>query len=191
MRKNKQEMNEMVFKYAKEVLLDAGSGYEYEIARCMSLRQLLKIVNRYSDLYSYAEQLLYNVTCFYDMEKIVSVMNVLFDNDEFKELKKDLYHHLVKAMSVDRYCVLRHLVCLNEMELIELLYKEGYADAYECAKYCLIEEDYISALYYLRELDHCDDENILDIIASYSFVEYIKLVRFYKKKAGVGILAYG
>lgn len=191
MRRSKQEIYEMVFINAKEVLLSIDSGYDYELSKCLTLKSLLRIVLRHENIYECMMNALYNVKSFKEMEKIISVMNVLFDSDEYEDLKKDLYYQLIKHMSIDRYMVLRHLVYISEAELIHILYKDSCADALQCAKYALIENDYENAIWYLKKLDRCNDDHVLDLIAEHSFIDYLSLEYYYSKKAKECVVAFG
>ncbi len=190
MRNNKQEVYEMIFSSAKEMMLNIAGEYSYDIAMCLSLKQLKKIVRYYESLYEYAINYLYDVESFEEMEKVIAVMNVLFDNRRFQKVKDELYQCLIGDLSVEKYCVLRHLSDENESDLIHHLYQYGYADALSCAKFCFIEDDIESAVYYLKQLDTCEDEAVLDLLASYSFSQYVKLMVYYKKKEKNMVLAY-
>ena len=52
----------------------------------------------------------------------------------------------------------------------------------ECAKICLLEDCYELAFRYLRQLDDCDDENVMNSIYHYSLYDYVSLKKYYKKK---------
>lgn len=191
MRRNKNEVYEMIFNDAKEVMLEIAGEYCYDVAMCTSLKQL-KLIAQYDQVfYENAVVFLYNVKSFEEMEKTVSVMNVLFNNNDFKSIKDELYYCLISDLSIERYCVARHLTDKNVFDFVNELYRSGHADALSCAKYCMIEDDYEHAVYFLKELDECEDEAVLDLLASYSFREYLKLVYYYKKKAKGLILALG
>lgn len=189
MRRNKNEVYEMIFNDAKEMMLEIAGDCSYDVSMCMNLKQLKAIVKYYNCLYDSAELFLYNVKNFNELEKTVSIMNVLFNNKQFSKVKEELYQCLVTDLTIERYCVLRHLTDKDVFELIDELYRYDYADALTCAKYCFIEDNVEQALYYLRKLDNCEDEAVLDLLASYSFREYLKLVYFYKKKEKGLILA--
>ena len=190
MRKNKQEVYEMIFSSAKEMMLNIAGEYSYDIAMCLSLKQLKKIVRYYESLYECAINYLYDVESFEEMEKVIAIMNVLFDNRRFQKVKDELYQCLIGDLSVEKYCVLRHLSDENECDLIHHLYQYGYADALSCAKFSFIEDDVDSAVYYLKQLETCEDEAVLDLLASYSFSQYVKLMVYYKKKEKNMVLAY-
>lgn len=158
------------------------------LCQCMTKKQIKDILS-YPNIHAYllqrAIETLYQVQNYEDMEYVLFMMNSLFHDQEYIEIKKSLFLKLFKQhTTLEIYCVLRHLIYLPQGTFpmfVEQLHRNG-SSLLECAKFCLIEDNYHLAYEYLQKLDYCEDEVVLDLLASYSLCDYISLKRNYAKK---------
>lgn len=159
----------------------------YTLSRCISKQdiKLLLCSDKRQVFYQNALSFLYQSKDFESLEYACVYMNILFSNQDFRRVKKELYEKLIKqTISLKEYCVLRHLISFQYIsfsDLVNDLYNYG-TDALECAKICLIEERAHLAYLYLLKLEDCHDEHVLDLLCYYSFHDYIALVYYYYKK---------
>lgn len=159
------------------------------IYECMSQRQFDQIVNNstiHQKLFIYALKGLYQTGNYEEMEYHLMMMNSLFHNQDYQDIKNQLFCKLCKkTITINEYCVLRHLVDFNNLsfeKFVKTLFVKYGVEAQECAKICLLEDQYHLACLYLKELPECPDESILDLLCSYSVYEYVSLMRYYAKK---------
>lgn len=174
----------------KEFLLNVCKNQEIReyLCDCMTKKHI-KNVMKHQNIYHYLLQqsidMLYQVQSYKEMENVIVIMNSLFDNQEYIDIKKRLFHKLYKQhITLEIYCVLRHLIylpCNTFPMFIDTLHQKG-CSYLECAKFCLIEDQYQLAIVYLQQLDHCEDETVLDLLASHNLFEYMSLKRNYVKK---------
>ena len=171
----------------KNFISSLSNEYEEEMVSIMNEKDFslwLRNSYRNHEFYELAVDQLYQCHDFSTMEVCLRIMNVLFDNEEFDLLKNELYQKIMKRkISLDEYCVLRYLSSYHQcQDLIRHLYQNDHADGLECAKMCLIEDQYHLAYHYLRTLDQCPDEKVLDLLCSYSLCEYLSLMKYYREK---------
>ena len=100
-----------------------------------------------------------------------------------KKLNMNCFLRFVKK--VHEYCIFRHLIDFKNIDFSKFINKlHVYYDveAIECAKICLLEDQYHLAYTYLKSLNDCDDEVVLDLLCSYSVYDYVSLMRHYAQK---------
>lgn len=156
---------------------------------CMTYHQLLQILRQdvfYKKLFIYALKALYQVSDYEQLEYHLIMMNALFDNESYQEIKHELLFKICKkSISVHEHCIIRHLIDFKNIDFSKFINKlHVYYDveAIECAKICLLEDQYHLAYTYLKSLNDCDDEVVLDLLCSYSVYDYVSLMRHYAKK---------
>lgn len=69
--------------------------------------------------------------------------------------------------------------------IVEKLNLDFFVGYEECAKICLLEDEYHEAYLYLRRLGDCQNQNLLDLLCSYSLYDYISLMKYYQRKKKV------
>lgn len=163
----------------------------YQISLCMHEKQLKALVKEHEqDIYKKAQDDLYKVRDFEALEKRLVVMNLFFCHQEYVNLKRELFQKLLKQTStLEHYCVLRHLVpAFVFPDFLAYLCLKTSLSTEECAKICVIENDFERAYVYLCQLDQCSHEALLDAICSYSVFDYLSLKRHYKQKRKAWVL---
>lgn len=191
MREDYKSINDVQLVDKKNYLLKLCQREELEsmIYDCVTEQQLdnmleIKRINKY--LYIMALKALYRAADYHALEYHLIMMNALFQYQSYTDLKKELLQKMnKKRITVDEYCVIRHLIDFQNIPfhvLIERLHIDFLVDAEECAKICLIEDEYHEAYFYLRKLDNCENESLLQLLCSYSLYDYISLIRHYTKK---------
>ena len=81
--------------------------------------------------------------------------------------------------------MIRYLIPFENMsfsQVISILEHQYHVDTLDCAKICLLEDEYHLAYQYLLQLDDCQDEVVLDLLCSYSMKDYLSLMRHYNRK---------
>lgn len=165
---------------------------QYSLYQCFSIKQINKIINQSqinNTLYKQALIMLYQSKDFEALEKQLIFMNKYFDNQDYKDLKKDLFQKISqKNITIQEYCVLRHLISFEKISFeyfIEKLHFNYGVSHLECAKICLIENHSHLAYKYLKQLNHCQDQNILQLL---DIKDYLLLKNDYQEKKNKYIL---
>lgn len=160
-----------------------------ELSFIVSLKRLEQWVkqphiNEY--FYKMAEKRLYQSYSYGILEYHLMNMNRLFHCQRYLLLKKELLKKMMrKPIGLKEYCIIRYLIPFHKEKLyilVDKLHQNYHVSELECAKICLIEDQYHLAYLYLKELDRCDDENVLELLCSYSLIDYLSLEYHYKKK---------
>ena len=187
MKRNYQTTYEISLKTQKAYLYQwiKDETLLYQISLCMHEKQLKQLVKYHEkEIYMNAKTSLYQSKNYEILEKRLIIMNTFFDNQDYDSLKKDLFHKLQKQpLTLETYCVYRHLI--SNFHFYDFMFDVGQkmcVSLEECAKICVIEDEYKQAYYYLSQLETCDNEVLLDLICSYSLLDYMSLKRRYKQK---------
>lgn len=191
MRKDYSTVIEVSLSKQKKYLLNLCSHgrIEWAIYQCFSQRQLNKIIKNKQvnqDLYHQAVLALYQCHDFETLEYHLTMMNLYFHYQSYIDIKKQLFYKICKKkVTLQEYCVLRHLVDFKNLSFeyfVEQLHSSYGTNILDCAKICLLEDQYKLAYEYLKQLDDCNDENVLQLLCSYSLYDYISLKRYYHQK---------
>lgn len=191
MRKSYKNVKDICFVDQKKYILEICQKEDLNdvICECMNDKQFERVMKNQSirqQLYIMALKELYKVTNFETMEYHLVMMNSLFDEQSYDDIKRDLLNKLCqRPITIDEYCVMRHLIDFHNMPfsfIVKRLNTRLNVSDEECAKICLLEDQYEESLVYLKRLDDCENEAILDLLCSYSFFDYLSLMRHYSKK---------
>ena len=158
-----------------------------KIIECMSDKKLNDLMKQISiQFYTYACHALYNTKNYEQLEYHLMMMNEFFHCQNYQKIKENLLIKLLqKPITINEYCVIRHLISFNKHSfsyIIGKLHDDYHVDSEECAKICLLEDQYTLASFYLRQLDECNNEQLLDLLCSYSLYEYVSLMKYYRRK---------
>ncbi len=191
MRKDYRTVNALTLGQKKKYLLKINTKKNLQliILDCMSDKQLNQFIHNQQinkELYVQALKSLYSSESYEDLEYHLVMMNSLFQYKSYEDIKKQLFDKLCKkAVTIHEYCVLRQLVSINNnhfSDFVSYLYNQLGVEAQECARICLLEDEHHLAYEYLKKLDNCYDEILLDLLSGYSLYEYTSLMRHYAKK---------
>lgn len=191
MKKNyqRQEMITFVQKknYVLEIMKDSSALDLF--AGCLREKEfnhLLQDQKVDHQLFIAALKHLYRVQNFDEMEYDLMMMNSLFSNQDYLKLKEDIFKKLTKkTITLKEYCVIRYLIPFENMsfsQIISILEHQYHVEILDCAKICLLEDEYHLAYQYLLQLDHCQDAAVLDLLCSYSMKDYLSLMHHYNRK---------
>lgn len=140
----------------------------------------------YHQLFIAALKHLYRVQNYQDMEHDLMMMNSLFSHQDYLKLKEDIFKRITrKTITLQEYCVIRYLIPFEKMtfsQVISILEHQYHVGILDCAKICLLEDEYHLAYQYLLQLDDCQDDVVLDLLCSYSMKDYLSLIRHYNRK---------
>ena len=160
------------------------------LAECLNEKQWQQCFSNpkiYPQIFILALKHLYQTQNFEEMEYELMMMNCLFSHQEYMQLKEQIFRKIVKkSIALQEYCVIRYLIPFERMSLMEImsiLYHQYHVEALECAKMCLLEDQYHLAYQYLLKLESCEDEIVLDLLGSYSMKDYLSLMRHYTKQS--------
>ncbi|MCD7950809.1 MAG: hypothetical protein LUG12_11220 [Erysipelotrichaceae bacterium] len=170
--------------YLCEVCLDEDlQGLFYACMTQHQLKKLLDCKTITNIVYSNALNALYQVDDFNTMEYHLIMMNSLFDNDSYKNVKEELLTRIcVKPVDLKKYCVIRHLInfkALDFEKLMDTLQVHFATTDEECAKICLIENQYDLAFHYMMKLDDLENDAMLELMHSFSTTYYLLLKKHY------------
>lgn len=191
MKKDYRTVTEVALQDQKKYLLKLCSHgrIEYDLYQCINKRQLNKVINNEQvnkSLYQQALSLLYQCQDFESLEYHLIMMNQFFQYRSYINIKKQLFQKISrKKIRIQEYCVLRHLIKFDHLSFeyfVEELHSHYQVDELECAKICLLEDQYHLAYNYLKQLDNCDDENVFNLLRSYSLCDYLSLKKYYQQK---------
>lgn len=185
MKKDLVSANDVKMSELRDYILQFNVNEE-EIMECWSMKSLLKKAFYIKDLYAQALNALQASKNYEEMERNLIMMNKLFHHKDYENVKKDLLDKLMcRNVSLTQYCVIRHLVKFKKYDfeiLMNRLYASHLSTPIEIAKMCLLEDHYDLAYSYLKILDCCDNDVILDLIYQHSIPMYYQLKHFYNKK---------
>lgn len=188
MKKDYNTVVEVSLLKEKNYLLDlcTKGRVQSSLHQCFTIKELKKIVSHpqmNKELYKQAILSLYQSKNFESMEEQLIMMNKYFCYQEFKVIKEELFQKICeRGITINEYCVLRHLVDFNNISFecfIEYLHSQYMISDLDCAKICLLEDESHLAYEYLKQLDDCNDETILDLLNT---SDYISLKRHYSQK---------
>ena len=158
-------------------------------ASCLHEKELSHLLHDkrlYQQLFIAALRHLYQAQNYQDMENDLMMMNSLFSHQDYLLLKEDIFKKIAKkTITLQEYCVIRYLIPFENMsfsQVISILEHQYHVDILDCAKICLLEDEYHLAYQYLLKLDDCQDEVVLDLLCSYSMKDYLSLIRHYNRK---------
>ena len=153
------------------------------------MKKLLHQYNIYQQLYQNACQFLYQSTNYEEMEYHCVMMNHFFDEKDYHHIKENLLEKLIhRGIHLNEYCIIRHLLPFEHMPFryfMNKLHDLFHVSYLDLAKICLVENQYHIAYDYLKELNDCHDQTILELLKSYSLVDYLLLMNIYRKKRKV------
>ncbi|MEG0367993.1 MAG: hypothetical protein RR585_14220 [Coprobacillus sp.] len=191
MRQDYKTLTTLSLKQKKDYLLsiDYRRDIHEGIYGCMThkeLDNLLKDEKTNKQFFIAGLKELYNSKNYDDLEYHLIMMNQLFHYQSYTDLKKQLFEKLCKkSITIDEYCILRHLISfcgITFEDFVQKLHDQFDVDDEECARICLLEDQHHLAYEYLKRLDDCQDEYLLELLCSYSIYEYTSLMRYYAKK---------
>lgn len=186
-----QSPKEITFQQKKDYLLTIvpHSPLYESIASCFHIRELNELLSchtTFHQLFIAATDHLYQAQTFAQMEADLMIMNSLFHHQDYLRLKEQLGKQLMKkSISLQEYQVLRYVIDFEQIPfsaIIHELWSCYGVEALECAKMCLLEDQYHLAYHYLLKCEDCHDEVVLDLLCSYSMKDYLSLLHHYKKK---------
>ena len=159
---------------------------QYSLYQCFHIKQLKKIINNQDinrEFFHQALLALYQCQDFESLEEHLIMMNKYFHYPKYEKIKKQLFQKICKTkITIQEYCVLRHLVHFESISFeyfIQELHVYYGVDNLECAKICLLEDHSHLAYEYLKQLDDCQNENILDLLNTN---DYLLLKNYYQQK---------
>ncbi|MCD7839483.1 MAG: hypothetical protein LUG46_02510 [Erysipelotrichaceae bacterium] len=188
MKKDYKSLYQISWKEKKQYLLEVCLDEDLHelFYSCMTHRQLKSLLGCKTItniVYSDALNALYHVDDFYTMEYHLIMMNSLFNSDSYETVKSELLTRIcVKPVDLQKYCVIRHLIdfkALNFEKLMETLQVHFATSDEECAKICLIENEYDLAFHYMMKLDNLENEAMLELMHSFSTTYYLLLKNHY------------
>lgn len=189
MKKDYQTITELSFIQIKTYLLQISSRSNHinQIYKCFLKKDLKKLFTDdkfYQQIFRDACIALYQTSNYDEMEYHLIMMNSLFQEESYCKIKDCLLDKILKKdIHVQEYCVLRHLIAFQHIPfdiLVNKLDEVFHVSYLEIAKICLVEDKYHLAYQYLKRLDDCKDEAVLDLLCSYSIVKYMSLMKHYK-----------
>ena len=161
----------------KEMLYDCFTDKQFQLLLCDEKINKLFYID--------ALKSLYQATDYDSLEYHLIMMNSMFQYQSYTDLKKELLQKICKkAITINEYCVLRQLIHFQELpfeNIIQNLHNTYEVEYEECARICLLEDDYHLAYHYLKKLNDCQDEQLLDLLCSFSFCDYVSLMKHYEK----------
>lgn len=190
MRKDYKTLVEVTEVEVKKYLLkiNHNSKIEDKLYDCMSghqLYHLLQDTKIHEYIYQQAINALYQTKNYDELEYHLIMINHLFNDNRFYKIKKDLFEKITrKQVTLDEYCIIRHLIDMKHLHfeyVIKLLHQQHHVEAEECARICLLENQYHLAYEFLKQLDMCSNEAMLDLLRSYSLRDYLSLMKFYMR----------
>lgn len=174
-------------KYLNKIIQD--QGILGMVNDCMTIQSFENFINEVAmnkKIFVYALHALYQSSDYDQLEYHLIMMNALFHYQSFTDLKKQLFTKISKkTITINEYCVIRHLIdfqATSFSQLIQTLYVRYEVEPQECAKICLLEDQYHLAYQYLKLLPDCQDQKLLDLLCSYSIYDYVSLMRHYSKQ---------
>lgn len=188
MRKDYKTLVEVTEGEVKTYLLkiNHNSKIEDRLYECMKgsqLYQLLQNPKIYEYIYQQAINALYQTKNYDELEYHLIMINHLFNDKRFYKIKKDLFEKLTrKTITLDEYCIIRHVIDMKHLHfeyVMKLLHQQHHVNAKECARICLLENQPHLAYEYLKQLDTCTNEAMLDLLRSYSLRDYLSLMKYY------------
>lgn len=191
MRKDYKTLNTLTLKQKKDYLLsiDYQRATQEKIYECMSEKQLGTLLTQKDvshRLLMAALKELYNSQNYDELEFHIIMINHLFDSEKYQQIKQQLLTKLCKkSITINEYCVMRQLVNFQNIsfaQFITHLHDTLDVENEECARICLLEDQHHLAYEYLKQLDDCHDQKLLDLLCSYSILEYTSLIKCYAKK---------
>ncbi|MEG0276297.1 MAG: hypothetical protein RR630_04635 [Coprobacillus sp.] len=189
MRKDYKSVNDLNLGSKKKYLLKVCRNSEVvdKIYGCMNEKSFHNLLEEYNEMfYNQALKALYSSSNYDQLEYQLVMMNALFHQQSFLDIKKQLLLKICKkAITINEYCVIRQLIDFKNItfdSFIKSLHDQYEVDSEECARICLLEDQYHLAATYLKDLEDCKDEYLLDLLSSFSLYEYISLMKHYAKK---------
>ncbi len=188
MKKDYESLYQINWKEKKQYLLEVCLDEDLQelFYSCMTQHQLKKLLSCKTItniVYKDALQALHQAHDFNTMEYHLIMMNSLFHCHSYNQTKEELLTRIcVKPVDLQKYCVIRHLIdfkALNFEKLMETLQVHFSTSDEECAKICLIENEYDLAYHYMMKLDYLENENMLELIHSFSTTYYLLLKKHY------------
>lgn len=184
MKKDYKSLYQISWKEKKSYLLEVCLDEEiqqlfYECMNDHQLKRLLECSIITNVLYTYALNALYQVKDFDTMEYHLVMMNSLFYGKSYINVKEELLGRIcVKPVDLQKYCIIRHLIDFKHLDfekLIETLQVHFETSDEECAKICLIENQYDLAYHYMMKLDTLENDAMLELMHSFSTTYYLLL----------------
>lgn len=186
MKKDLKAVKEIRLDELKEYVLSFNITDKDEILECWSMKSLLKKVSFQNELYEQSLEALYASKNYEQMEYHLKMMNCLFHHFEYQQVKSELLSKLLsRYVGLDEYLVIRHLIDFKEISLEVFIGRLYHQDTslIDLVKICLIEDEYDLAYQYLKQMDSCENEAMLDLIFQYSPISYYRLKHnYYSKK---------
>lgn len=196
MRKDYQSVNDVNLGLRKKYLIRVSKDRKIkeELYGCMNEKSFYCLLDKYNQIfYNEALKALYSSSDYETLEYNLVFINALFQQKSFLDIKQQLLNKICKkAITINEYCVIRQLIDFKHISFttfIETLNNQYDVDNEECARICLLEDQYHLAANYLKRLDDCKDEYLLELLSSFSLYEYASLMRHYAKQQGYYLLA--
>lgn len=189
MKKSKDSVTDIKIKDIKNFIQDFKMENKENIYLCFTMKSLLKYISQQKNIYNQALEKLYACNTYEQLEDNLIMMNKLFKHDEFQYVKKDLYIKLInKPMTLQIYQVIRHLFDSQDFLIFLKELESKQTSLLTIAKICLIEDEYELAYQYLKRMDSCHDESLLDLLCEYSPWLYCQLEYSYHFKKRQALL---
>lgn len=185
MKKGLDSVKNVKLNEIKDYILSFSMIDKEEVMTCWSMKSLFKVVSFQKEIYEEMLDALYQSKNYEEMEYHLRMMNVLFSHLEYQMIKKDLLLKLLERyVGLPQYLVIRHLMNFKEISFevfINQLYNQR-TSLMDIVKICLIEDQYQLAYQYLKQMNSCDDETVLDLLCQYSPSMYYRLKLHYYTK---------
>lgn len=190
MKQDYKSVNDVQFTDKKKYLLKVCHKEELRelIFDCMTNKQFQALLNKpkmNKQFYISALHALYQSSNYDTLEYHLVMMNALFHYQSYTDIKNQLLYKICKkSITINEYCVIRQLISFENMafeDIVLKLHDDYEVDDEECARICLLEDEYHLAYMYLKRQEDCQDENLLDLLSSYSLYDYASLMRHYAK----------
>lgn len=196
MKKDYYTVNELTYLQQRNYLMEVcqNQDIQFTLAKCMNKKKFMKLFEEQKK-YFYQESLkaLQESYNYESLEYHLIHMNSLFHYHSYKKIKESLFNKLTqKRVGLEEYCVLRQLIHFEKTSFeyfIKYLYDFCYVREEECAKICFLENQHHLAYEYLKQLDDCQNEVLLDLLCSYSMSEYVSLMKHYHRKQNQYVLS--
>lgn len=184
-------MKDINVKNVKMYLLEEALQQEDidAISGCIRRNQLKKYVEKREYFFYKSLSRLHESQSFVSLDYHLTMMNELFDNKKFDQVKakifKELLHHKIN-LSVFKVMV----ACrqMPDLVLIEYLHETHKCDSLMAARFALYVDEPYEATQYLKLLSDCDDEVVLRLLCGFSKAYYLELMAHYKFKKGSSLL---
>ena len=178
-------MKEINVRNVKKYLLDQALQQEDidHISGCIKRKQLVKYCETREYFFYKSLSRLEEASTYVSLDYHLTMMNELYDNKKFDEVKKELFKKLLhQKINLSVFKVLNECNQMPPLVLIEYLHESGKCDSLMAARYALYVDEPYEATQYLKQLSYCDDDIVLRLLCGFSKTYYLDLMAYYKLK---------